>query len=93
MQFELKGHFPQLAGVYVCADNWSVIYVGRTKNLRQRFYQHHKIADMVELGITKVHFRFVLDNDVRELSRLEKLFIDAFEPPLNRIARSKRRKW
>lgn len=71
---------PNKAGVYiVCTDSNQVIYVGKTKSIRERHQSHERFKDFLKHKATKICFDISDPNiDVLELK-----YIKYYNPPLN----------
>jgi hypothetical protein len=86
---------PQQAGVYLLHDLRGVLYVGRTENLRRRFYEHYlkETNPLITLAISKPlgtqSFNWILA-EYPDQKSLERQLIRAFKPVCNRIQFSKK---
>jgi predicted GIY-YIG superfamily endonuclease len=81
---------PQNEGVYLIHDLRGVLYVGLSRNLRQRFIQHDRLrrnrllrlAMNRPVGVMKFSWRLVADDDER--AELERRLIAILQPVCNR---------
>ena len=75
---EQRKSIPKLPGVYIFINTSGVpIYIGTSKNLRQRVSQNNKRADARYVAY------FVLDCNEDERLEFEKSFINHYKPCLN----------
>ncbi len=80
---EDKQSLPQEPCVYFVLDGQgTVLYIGQSENLKERWSSHHKLAAMMQLEGVKISF---LKTDVELLRRVEIALIEAFNPPLNEV--------
>ena len=91
--FEDNLDFPEeTKGVYVfayrCKDSinanfrYKIYYIGRTKNLRKRFYHHHKADDLTEgtvFNVLCVHKCKTIEQTIS----MEKELIELYKPEYN----------
>ncbi|BAZ71315.1 XRE family transcriptional regulator (plasmid) [Fischerella sp. NIES-4106] len=79
-----KTAFPQKPAIYFAIDSLGNIqYIGRTKNVRSRWGNHHKYEQLSTIGNIKIAYLFV---DLPELlPQIETALIEYFDPPLNAI--------
>lgn len=86
-------------GIYFCVrvipsffDTEEVVYVGKTKDLHQRFTQHHKMSFFRMLRVSRIYFieynRDLYSED--ELCSAEQKYIDLLHPVLNRSPEDRR---
>ena len=81
---------PADAGVYLIHDLRGVLYVGQSRNLRQRFIQHDRLrrnrllrlAMNRPVGVLKFSWRLVADENQR--SAFERELIAVLQPVCNR---------
>ena len=77
-----KFKLPSIAGVYLCVDrNNTVQYIGQSRNIYQRWLQHHRANQLSEIGNIKIYYLAV--SDVLLLNEIEKALINWYEPCLN----------
>ena len=83
---EVPDALPASAGIYVFAavekDEWEVLYVGRSIDVRSRVANHDRWQEALAEGMTHVLVREVLPK--RDRDTLETLLIQEFQPTLNR---------
>jgi len=85
--YEIGTNFNSLPGNYVFSKEtkpgmWAPIYIGQTKDLSERFNDHHKMEMITRHGATHIH---VHDNHYGEQARLieEADLIKRWSPPCN----------
>lgn len=83
---EVPDALPASAGIYVLAalekDEWVILYVGRSIDVRSRIANHDRWREAQAEGMTHVLVREVLNKWDRD--RLEEELIREFQPTLNR---------
>lgn len=83
---EVPDALPASAGIYVFAalerDEWAVLYVGRSIDVRSRLANHERWQEAQAEGMTHVLVHEVLSKQKRD--RAEEELIQAFQPTLNR---------
>lgn len=74
--------FPAKPGIYFAIDSNGVIqYIGRSKDVRTRWKNHHRFDDLQAIGGIKIAYLFF---DAPELlPEIESALIAWFDPPLN----------
>lgn len=82
LPLEEKTAFPKRPAIYFAIDSLGTVqYIGRTKNVRTRWNQHHKYEVLSAIADIKVAYLFV---DLPELlPEIEQALIEYFDPPLN----------
>lgn len=72
---------PRKSGIYLAmtADE-SILYIGATNNLRQRWLKHHQYPQLKSLGCTTIAY---YECPVEQLPKIEQAMIIQFHPPLN----------
>ncbi|HEY9297509.1 MAG TPA: GIY-YIG nuclease family protein [Phormidium sp.] len=77
-----KSTLPAIPAIYFVVEESTILYVGSTLNLKQRWYTHHKyeviIKDYLE---ARIHFYYIDNLDT--LRSLETFFINELTPVLN----------
>jgi hypothetical protein len=76
---------PSVAGVYWVLAGESVLYVGQSANLRQRWVSHHRMIDMRRLEADRIRWLLV---SAESLVDAERRVIDELQPVLNGRKRS-----
>ncbi|KYC42092.1 hypothetical protein WA1_19015 [Scytonema hofmannii PCC 7110] len=67
--------------VYLVLDkNQSVLYVGKSENLKHRWSNHHKLEALMQLEGVKISY---LKVEMSLLRKIELALIRAFNPPMN----------
>ena len=74
-----RKQLPDRPGIYFVLDGATVLYIGRAVNLRNRWAQHHRLA---QVGSAKIAYQEV--SDPAMLDAVEIACIDHFQPTLNR---------
>lgn len=69
-----------LVGIYFLWDNNSLIYIGQSTDIHKRIYEHRKDKSFT-------HYSYVKSN-VKSLNKLEKQYIQAYSPILNKVFNS-----
>lgn len=59
------------------------LYLGRTENFNQRFYDHHKDEDLMGNGATHIAIHFSGKNSIE---KIESLFLNTYSFPLNEMS-------
>ncbi len=81
MPFRKKGKLPELACIYfVFCSQDSLLYIGRTVNLKNRWLHHHRYRDLVNYGTTRIAW---MEVSIHELEGIERKMISHFNPVLN----------
>lgn len=81
---------PQRPGVYLIHDLRGVLYVGRTANLYQRFFQHYwgshnnSVTTVLRRPVGRLEFSWILSG-MDEQKELERDLIRAIQPLCNRL--------
>ncbi len=78
---EEKDDLPPNSGIYFVIDTDTIYYIGMSKNLRNRWYNHHKekaLEDYPNLRIS-----YIDSLPVHYLESIETTFIEHFTPRLN----------
>ncbi|MEH2047521.1 GIY-YIG nuclease family protein [Nostoc sp.] len=76
-----KNNLPEISAVYLVWSSNNLLYIGKTTNLRNRFFQHHRIVQFVEAGTdTRIGwFPVAVDG----LTYVEDSLIELLEPEFN----------
>jgi hypothetical protein len=79
---ENRKQLPETPSIYFAIDSLGTIqYIGRSKNLKQRWAGHHHFSDLNKIGGVKIAWLEVSDESL--LDSIEEALIGYFEPPLN----------
>ena len=70
---------PPTSGVYMIMDDCKIMYIGMSKNLKQRLLSHPHVNTLKRLGFNVKLFYFRTDNP----TLVEKYLISKLSPPLN----------
>lgn len=77
-----KSKLPDVAGIYLAIDErGKVYYIGQSKNINQRWLQHHRIYQLEHIGNIKIAWLAISETSL--LDEVETALIEYFNPPLN----------
>ena len=83
-----ESDIPVFPGVFVIlgdiegTDNWKVLDVGQTKNLRQRFsYNDERVQSWKKQGFNNIGVGVIFQKNYKSRLRMEKDLRDHFDPP------------
>jgi excinuclease UvrABC nuclease subunit len=82
---------PDRPGVYLIHDLRGVLYAGKTRDLRRRFYEHYWLTDneLLRLALRQrfgaVHFSWWLVEGDADRAGLEAGLVAWLRPPCNRV--------
>lgn len=82
-----KRQLPTVPGIYFLMDGNKPLYIGKAKNLKQRWVRHHR-AEQASQVATEPRIAW-LQCDLALLSELEPLLQEQFKPKLNNTKQSK----
>lgn len=78
---EERAQLPRTSAVYFClAADGQILYIGRARNLKQRWGLHHRYGQLKKIGGVKIAY---FDSPVELLDEIEQALINWFQPPLN----------
>lgn len=82
VQFDDRLNLPASPGVYLATKRSSVLYVGQSKNLRNRWKgsSHHQFLPLAIMGCTKIRYK---PASIDRLDSIEKKLIRQYNPLLN----------
>jgi hypothetical protein len=80
ISFDERQKLPNKSGIYFACQFDEVLYIGKSVDIRKRWYSHHKQKEL-EL-ISGIEIRW-LECQIEELNRFEQFYIEEFNPPLN----------
>jgi len=72
---------PDAPAIYLVLAGDTVLYIGQSVNVRQRWLAHHRFAQLNEYGGCRIAWMQV--NDARLLDELERACVAHFSPLLN----------
>lgn len=78
--FADRANLPEFSGVYFVCSGQQVLYVGQSNNIRDRWKQHHRSAQLSQFGDVRIYW---LHTPVGFLGILEKAMINQLSPLLN----------
>lgn len=81
VSFGERYSLPPRSGIYFVTQEKSILYIGLSKNMHDRWLYHHKIEEISQLSNVNIHYYESKEN----LEDMEAFFINKFSPPLNRI--------
>lgn len=64
-------------------NEYEPLYLGKTENFNQRFYDHHKDEDLLKNGVTHIAIHF---SSKSTIDRIESLFLHKYSFPLNEMS-------
>jgi hypothetical protein len=76
-----KNNLPEIPAIYLVWVSNKLLYIGKTSDLKDRFRQHHRIANFLEAGSDARIAWFPLESN--EQPSLEGDLIELLEPELN----------
>jgi predicted GIY-YIG superfamily endonuclease len=80
-----KENLPPISAIYVVAQYNMVLYVGMTKNLRERWKNHHRHYEIVkQYPYADIYFQYTEESKLKET---EREFIKKLNPIFNRVLR------
>lgn len=87
--FDVGTMFKAVPAVYIFCKkingHWAAIYIGQTKDLSERFDNHHKMPEIKRYGATHIHVS-VNENGEKARKHQESDLIANYNPPLNEKA-------
>ena len=75
-----RANFPTCSCVYFAQAGKDIVYVGKTKNLRKRWKNHHRFAQLEKLADIRIGWMAVTDP---WMSAIEQDWIWSYKPSLN----------
>jgi len=80
--FEARRDLPTVQGIYFASVPGTMLYIGKAKNINQRWLGHHRKADVAAWkGVTLSWLAF--DGSAELLDEIERACIEYFNPVLN----------
>lgn len=82
-----RSQLPNSPGIYYCYRFFRLLYVGQSRDLRQRwtsnfgYGSHHKLVQLDRIGCTHITYRVIVNADRR--NHEEAIVIKDRKPPLN----------
>lgn len=64
-------------------NKYNPLYLGKTENFNQRFYDHHKDEDLIKKSVTHIAIHF---SSKSTIDRIESLFLHKYSFPLNEMS-------
>lgn len=87
LELENRKQFPACSCIYLACSGEQILYIGKSRNLAQRWAGHHRQAQLETFGSVRIAWIEVSDTSM--LLVIEKALIEYFNPPLNRSPLSK----
>ena len=81
VEIENKDNLPEESGIYFVRDDQNLYYIGMTKNLQERWYDHHRQDDFDKISNLKIAYLKGIPQHY--LYSAETTLIEYFEPQLN----------
>lgn len=78
-----RSQLPNCPAIYFVMQNESVLYIGKTVNLAQRWAAHHKWNQLAGLD-TPIRIAWLSCSDKNLLTQIETALIQQFNPELNK---------
>jgi hypothetical protein len=82
---------PASAAIYFVLSGDTVLYIGQTWSLRQRWAAHHRLDQINEYGACRI--AWIQVDDIVLLDDIERACIEHFSPVLNRQSGPSRQKF
>ena len=83
---EARSRLPRSSGIYFAIDSLGTVqYIGLSKDIKQRWTQHHNCKRLNAIGGVKI--AYLLVSDLKLLPTIESALIQWFMPPLNKGSR------
>lgn len=67
----------------ILENKYNPLYLGKTENFNQRFYDYHKDEDLMKKGVTHIAIHF---SSKSTIDRIESLFLHKYSFPLNEMS-------
>src|ERR1044071_961698 len=84
LPLDQRQDLPNVSAIYFVLDPcYALLYIGRAASLRQRWYQHHRLAQLLDLPSVRIAWLQVADR--AQLDALEHDCIAKFKPSLNGV--------
>lgn len=81
VEMDNRDNLPEESGIYFVRDKESLYYIGMTKNLQERWYNHHRQDDFDKINNLKIAYLKGIPQYY--LNSFETTLIEYFEPQLN----------
>ena len=89
---EQRNEFPDTQGIYFCCRSGrryhpeEIWYIGKAKNFRQRWRDHHKLDSLKAIRFVEVFFLELEDWRDADICEFERKYIDMFRPVFNDVS-------
>lgn len=77
-----RKRLPSCACIYFVIEDQTILYIGRSKNLANRWIAHHKLNELL-LRKSEIKIAWFEVESVRSVARLEEFLIEYIKPVLN----------
>lgn len=81
VEMDNRDNLPEESGIYFVRDQENLYYIGMTKNLQERWYNHHRQDDFDKINNLKIAYLKGIPQYY--LNSFETTLIEYFEPQLN----------
>lgn len=81
VEIDNRDNLPEESGIYFVRDTENLYYIGMTKNLQERWYNHHRQDDFDKINNLKIAYLRGIPQSY--LNSCETTLIEYFEPQLN----------
>lgn len=82
MELKQKKHFPKVECVYIARTEQTILYVGKTHSLYQRWAVHHRLKELMRIENVYVQWIDCTDKHLN-IDKLEEGVIVRLSPTLN----------
>ena len=86
VRLDRTGYLPNISAVYFAVSRNKVLYVGQSKNLKERWQYHHKNDELLKYTNVRIYW---IEVGINYLYEEEGKYIGMFMPPLNDVVRQK----
>jgi hypothetical protein len=76
-----RRNLPDCPAIYLVLEGTSVLYIGRTEDLQQRWVAHHRYSQLKNNGSARIAWLECTESEL--LPAIESALIELFCPPLN----------
>lgn len=81
IEFNCLKELPEVSAIYFVKKQKEYLYIGKTKNLAQRWLAHHRYQELKALNADKLEWLVIKDLNI--IDDLEQKFIEQLKPFLN----------
>lgn len=82
-----RSKLPQIAAIYFVHQGNKLLYIGKSENLRQRWYSHHRLVQFLNTGdnVYISWFPYTQEDSNQSLVSIEESLIELLEPDYNGV--------